>query len=157
MCDFRAKCTTGRSQDCNPVTPLKYILLSNRTHPDVLGFITHIYYASNKLLMNLCDTRHLMERDTVTMRRVLLLLCCCECNSTQYHDHCSRSEYVLWRHTMRYDYSLEWLNRSRDSPLSYLHSSLLKLCVGVCGCDDGCKYLTEANKSLRPSDAYMRQ
>ena len=113
---FQSEMHDQRSQDCNPVTPFECILLSSRTHPQVLAFITHIYYASTKLLMNIGDTRHLVERDTVTMRRVLLLLCCCECDSTQYHDHASRSEYVFWRHTMRYDYSLEWLNRSRDSP-----------------------------------------
>ena len=77
----------------------------------------------------------------------------------------------VWQHTVPWSRQSVWIRivTSHDALWLFLRMiesfkgftviipALLKLCVGVCVCDDGCKYLTEANKSLRPSDAYMRQ
>ena len=97
-------CVTGlhdrQSRECNPVTPVECVLLSFRTHPCVLAFITHILCLNGIemtfvclilftlryifftfricfiVLMNLGETCHFKRRDLVTVWRMMLLLCC---------------------------------------------------------------------------------
>ena len=120
-------CTTGEAGSaCNPVTSVKCVSLSFRTHPCVLAFITYIFcktelrwllanefhkkvtrsYIFFKFaicsiaLLSLDETCHLKGSDMVTVRRTLLLLSCYDCDSTRQHYDVTRFKYVLWRRTM---------------------------------------------------------
>ena len=50
--------------------------------------------------LNLGETCHLKGRGMVMVWCTVLLLCCCDCESTQQHYDIKLLEYVLWRHTM---------------------------------------------------------
>ena len=125
-------CVTGlhdrRSRECNPVTSVECVLLSFRTPPCVLAFITYLLWTDgiamalvywichNKVayffkfaicsiaLLNLGETCHLMGRGMVTVWCTVLLLCCCDCESTQQYYDITLLDYILWRHTMH-----EWV------------------------------------------------
>ena len=115
------------ASDCVPVTPVKCVSQSFRTHPCVLAFITHIIYKRNwegsclvnfiyfsyiffKLaicfiaLVKLFETSHLKRPIMVIVWLMMLLLCCYNCDCTQQHYDVTQFEYVVWCHTMH-----EWV------------------------------------------------